>query len=106
MLVPHIAAINLECANPDVLARSWADLLGGEVAVETPGFCAVKVGDIDLGAALVDNNHPPILPSRAGSQQIHLDLALDDLHTAEQRAIGLCATKESHPPMTDSTGPA
>ena len=98
MLLPHIAAINLECADPDVLARFWADMLGGEVAVHTSGFCAVKVGDIYLGAVHVDNYQPPTWPSRGGSQQIHLDLAVDDLDTAEQHAIGLGATKESHQP--------
>lgn len=98
MPVPHIAAINLECANPDVLARFWADLLGGEVAVQTPWCCAVKVGDSYLGAAHVDDYQPPTWPERGTSQQIHLDLAVDDLDTAEHRAIGLGATKDSHQP--------
>ncbi len=53
--MPRIAAINLECVNPYVLGRVWADMPGSEVALETSGFCAVKVGGNYLGAAHVDN---------------------------------------------------
>ena len=98
MPVPHIAGDQPRMRQPRRPRSILGYLVGGEAAVETPGFCEVKVGDIYLGAALVANYQPPTWPSRAGSQQIHLDLAVDDLDTAEQRAIGLGATKESHRP--------
>ena len=96
MPVATIAAINLECADPAALARFWADLLGGELAFETPDFCAVKAGPIHLGAARVDGYRPPTWPSDERSQQLHLDLAVEDLDTAESEAIRFGATKEAH----------
>lgn len=40
MPIARIAVINLECGNPADLARFWAAMLDGEVAIQTPGFCA------------------------------------------------------------------
>lgn len=101
MPVAHIAAINLESADPGPLARFWADLLGGELAVETPDFCAVSTDSVFLGMARVDGYQPPTWPSVERSQQIHLDLAVDDLESAEQEAIRLGASKEAHQPSPE-----
>lgn len=93
-----IAAINLECADPSPLAAFWAHMLGGEVAVETPGFCAVKAGTLYLGAVRVEGYQPPTWPSQERSQQIHLDVTVDDLDTVEREAIRLGATREPRQP--------
>jgi len=97
MPVAHIAAINLECSDPGTLASFWAAMLDGEVAVQTPDFCAVKAGPLYLGAVRVDDYQPPTWPTAERSQQIHLDLAVDDpdhLDDAETQAIRLGAVKE------------
>lgn len=98
MPVAHIAAINLECTDPITLARFWAGLLDGETAVETPGFCAVKAGPLLLGAIRVDDHRPPTWPSNERSQQLHLDIAVEDLDAVEHKAIRLGATKETQQP--------
>jgi hypothetical protein len=94
----HIAAINLECSDPVILTRFWADMLGGEIEIQTPGFCAVKVGAIYLGAVHVENYQPPTWPSGERSQQIHFDLAVEHLDIAEQEAIRFGAAKEDQQP--------
>ena len=97
MPVARVAAINLECTDPTDLARFWATMLDGEIAVQTPDFCAVKAGNLYLGAVRVDDYQPPTWPSAERSQQIHLDLAVDDpdnLDDAEAQAIRLGAVKE------------
>jgi hypothetical protein len=91
--VARIAAVNLECTNPADLARFWAAMLDGEVVVETANFCAVKADALHLGAVHVDGYEPPTWPSAERSQQVHLDLAVDDLDAAEFQAIQLGATK-------------
>ncbi|MGW2843308.1 VOC family protein [Streptomyces sp. NPDC001493] len=101
MPLASIAAINLECPDPILLARFWAHLLGGDVAVETPDFCAVEAGPLHLGAVRVEGYQPPTWPSTDRSQQIHLDLAVDDLDTAEHEAVRLGATKENHQPAPE-----
>ncbi|MEU7678815.1 VOC family protein [Micromonospora taraxaci] len=105
MPVAHIAAVNLECADPADLARFWAAMLDGEVAVETPDFCAVKAGQLYLGAVRVHGYQPPTWPSTERSQQLHFDLAVDDpgnLDDAEAQAIHLGAVKEREQPAPDS----
>jgi hypothetical protein len=101
MSVARIAAINLECADPASLARFWADMLDGQIAAQTPAFCAVKAGALYLGAIHVEGYQPPTWPSAERSQQLHLDLTVDDLDAAEREAIRLGATKETHQPSPD-----
>ena len=94
MTIGHIASINLECDDPSALARFWADMLGGDLVIDTASFSAVKVGELYVGATLTEGYTPPTWPSAERSQQIHLDLAVDDLDVAESAAIDLGATKE------------
>jgi hypothetical protein len=101
MPVARISAINFECSDPAELARFWAAMLDGEVAVETPDFYAVKAGAIYLGAVHIDDYQPPTWPSAKRSQQLHLDLAVNDLDAAEAQAVQLGATKENQQPTAD-----
>ena len=105
MPVAHLAAINLECPDPARLAGFWAAMLGGDIAIETPGFCAVKAGSLYLGAVRVDDYQPPTWPSAERSQQLHLDLTVDDpsdLDDAEAQAIRLGAVKEEQQSAPES----
>jgi hypothetical protein len=102
MPLARIAAINLECPDPGSLARFWAAMLDGEVAIRTPDFWAVKAGPLYLGAVRVDGYRPPTWPSAERSQQVHLDLAVDELDAAETQAIRLGAAKEEHQSAPDS----
>lgn len=105
MPIARIAAINLECPDPAALAQFWAAMLDGEVAVRTPDFCAVQAGPLYLGAVRVAGYQPPTWPTAERSQQMHLDLAVDDpdhLDDAEARAIRLGAVKESHQSAPES----
>jgi len=101
MTVARIASINLECLNPAFLARFWAAVLGGEVVVETPDFCAVKVDSLMVGAVRVEGYLPPTWPSAERSQQLHLDLTVEGLDAAEEEALSLGATKETEQPSPE-----
>jgi glyoxalase superfamily protein len=101
MPIARIASINVECREPAVLAAFWAALLGGEIVVQTPDFCAVKVDSLYLGAVRVEDHQQPTWPSAERSQQLHLDLAVLDLDAAEDAARRLGATKETEQPSPD-----
>lgn len=101
MPVARIASINLECSDPAALAGFWASLLGGEVVVETPDFCALRVDSLFLGAVRVEDYRPPTWPSAERSQQLHLDLAVASLDDAEKDALRLGASKEVEQPSPD-----
>ncbi|MCM0621996.1 VOC family protein [Nocardioides bruguierae] len=101
MPTPTLAAINLECPDPAPLAAFWARLLDGTVVLETPDYCAVSAAGLVLGAARVEGYRPPTWPSNDRSQQVHLDLRVDDLDGAERDALALGATKEDHQPSPE-----
>ncbi|GAB3569347.1 VOC family protein [Amycolatopsis endophytica] len=98
MPIATLAAINVDCTDPLALARFWAALLGGEVVIATPDFCAVQAGPVHLGAVRVAAHQAPTWPSAEHPKQLHLDLAAQDLDAAEHEAIHLGATRESHQP--------
>ena len=89
MTVARMGSISLDCADPGPLADFWADLLGGEVAFRSDEFVAVKVGPGWLSAVRIADYAPPTWPAGALPKQMHLDLAVDDLETAEAEAIRL-----------------
>lgn len=88
----EIAAINLDCDDPGALAAFWARLLGGELVMESPDFCAVQAGPLVIGAVRVDDHRRPTWPSVEVPQQIHLDLRVDGLESAVEEALRLGAS--------------
>lgn len=101
MITARISSINLDCAEPVVLARFWSEMLAGKVAMETPDFCAVQTEQFFIGAVRVDGYTPPTWPSNERPQQIHLDLAVDDLDAGEQEAVRLGATRIAEQPSPE-----
>ncbi len=76
----------------DINAESafWAGLLGGTVIAEDDWHSVVVDGEWQLGVQLAPNHVPPDWPDGA-PQQMHLDLWVDDLGAAHERALALGA---------------
>jgi catechol 2,3-dioxygenase-like lactoylglutathione lyase family enzyme len=78
----------------DIAAESsfWAALLGGTVEASEGDWHNVVVdGEWRLGVQLAPNHVPPDWPDGTPQQQLHLDLWVDDLQAAHERAISLGA---------------
>lgn len=78
---------------PDLDAESsfWAQLLGGEVEAADDDWHTIVVdGEPRLAVQLAPNLVPPDWPDGT-PQQIHLDLYVDDVRAAEERATSLGA---------------
>jgi hypothetical protein len=101
MTTIRLGSVSLECAEPAPLAAFWATLLGGEIAFESDDFVAVKLDRLWLSTIRVDNFKPPTWPSDEVPKQIHLDLSVDDLASAEAEAVALGAMKASVQPAPD-----
>jgi hypothetical protein len=101
MTTIRFGSVSLECAEPAPLAAFWATLLGGEIAFESDDFVAVKLDRLWLSTIRVDNFKPPTWPSDEVPKQIHLDLSVDDLASAEAEAVALGAMKASVQPAPD-----
>jgi predicted enzyme related to lactoylglutathione lyase len=97
MSIGKIGAVVLDCPDPVALARFYAELVGGTIEeVEDYG----DGGWVDLkgseGATLAFQAAPgfvpPSWPSGDRSQQIHLDVTVEDLDAAEAKVLALGAT--------------
>lgn len=101
MTVARVGSITLDCGDPQRLADFWAALLGGEITYSCEKFVTVRLPHLALTAIRVPNHRPPTWPGGDVPKQIHLDLAVDDLDTAEQQAVRLGAESAIDQPAPD-----
>ena len=82
----RLGQITVDCADPEALARFWADLLGGEMVVDDDGDVLVPFAD---GEFLFEKD-----PStKAVKNRLHLDLVPDDQAAEVARAEALGAVR-------------
>jgi hypothetical protein len=101
MAVERLGSISLDCEDPAALAAFWAELLGGEIAFASDDFVAVKTERGWISTVRIIDYQPPTWPDGDRPKQIHLDLAVDDLDTAETEAVRLGARRASPQPAPD-----
>jgi catechol 2,3-dioxygenase-like lactoylglutathione lyase family enzyme len=89
----RIAMVTLDCAEVAPSAEFWSAMLGYEVAASTDDYAMLTApgGGPALGLGRVADHQAPSWPDQGGRKQFHLDLAVDDLEAATQRAVGLGA---------------
>jgi predicted enzyme related to lactoylglutathione lyase len=75
----------------DTESRFWAGLLDGIVDAEDDWHSLIVDGKWIMGFQLAPNHVPPEWPGGTQQQQMHLDLWVDDLEAAHQKAISLGA---------------
>jgi catechol 2,3-dioxygenase-like lactoylglutathione lyase family enzyme len=92
-LTARIAMVTLDCAEVAPSAQFWSTLLGWQVAVRTDDYAMLTGpdGSPALGLGRVEDHQPPSWPDQGGRKQFHLDLAVDDLAAAAERAVSLGA---------------
>ncbi|GAA4061125.1 VOC family protein [Nonomuraea soli] len=100
MAIASFPTTVLDCPDAEALAAFYAGMLGWKVET-SPGWADIKA---DYGACIsfqqVDGYTPPEWPAQEVPQQMHLDLMVDDLDTAEAAVLELGATKHEHQPGT------
>ena len=96
--VARLAAVSLDSSDPAGLAAFYRQLLGLELYFESEDFVALKGAGILLTAQRVTAHVPPDWPGAAVPKQIHLELAVQDLETAEAEALALGATRPDQQP--------
>ena len=101
MAAARLASIVLDCSDPMVLARFWAALIGGEVALTGEDFVAVRTDRGWLAATRVPDHRPPTWGDPTTPKQMHIDVAVDDLDVAEAQAIRLGERPIADPPSPD-----
>jgi predicted enzyme related to lactoylglutathione lyase len=80
---------------PDIerLASFYAELTGWEIVGRDPDWITVRAGDgQEIAFQLAPDHVPPAWPDQSRPQQFHLDLLVDGMREAADRAVGLGAT--------------
>jgi predicted enzyme related to lactoylglutathione lyase len=100
MAIARFPTVVLDCPDPEVLARFYGAMLDWKVEV-SPDWAEIKAeyGD-SIGFQQVENYTAPRWPSQEVPQQMHIDVVVDDLDSAEAEVLKLGATKHEHQPGT------
>lgn len=100
MAIARFPSIVIDCPDPSVMADFYGSLLDWKAEVSSD-WAEVRA---DYGQCIsfqqVDPYTPPRWPDQDVPQQMHLDVIVDDLDTAEAAVLELGATKHEHQPGT------
>lgn len=94
--VPRLAAIALDCPDPSALAGFYARLLDWPEptdAVTEAEWVTLTApnGGVNLDFQRAADFQSPTWPDPSVQQQLHLDLSVDDVQAAHDRAVSLGA---------------
>jgi predicted enzyme related to lactoylglutathione lyase len=100
MATARFPSIVIDCPDAAALAAFYSALLGWKSDVQDD-WADIRA---DYGQCIsfqqVDDYTPPQWPKQEVPQQMHLDLVVDDLDTAEAAVLQLGGTKHEHQPGT------
>lgn len=100
MAIARLASIVIDCPDAGALAAFYGAMLDWKVDV-SPDWAEARA---EYGQCIsfqqVKDYVPPQWPSQEVPQQMHLDVIVDDLDTAEAAVLDLGATKHEHQPGT------
>lgn len=90
-----LAMVNLDGPDPRVQAAFYGALLDWTVVHSEPEYAMISGEGAPIGFGRVDGYVPPPWPGESGAgaqKRYHLDLGVDDLAAATERAVELGAT--------------
>jgi predicted enzyme related to lactoylglutathione lyase len=103
--------LDLECANPAVLAEFYHQLLGWEVTDRQDDYALVSGAGMRIRFGRVAGYLAPDWPDTDAPKRYHLDLRVDDVAKAVERCLELGAGKPQFQPggalwtvLTDPAG--
>ncbi|MFG2120460.1 VOC family protein [Streptomyces sp. NPDC048710] len=91
MALAKLGVVVLDCPDPRALAGFYAGVLGGTVEGEGDWVDLKVPGGQALAFQRAPGFVPPQWPAADASQQLHLDLVVEDLDTAEKGVLELGA---------------
>ncbi|WP_024804453.1 VOC family protein [Nocardia sp. BMG51109] len=99
--IARFGAIALDSRDPRGLGRFYRALLDFEVRYESDELVALQGAGVMLTIEHVADHTPPDWPGNEVPKQMHLDLFVTDLDTAERAAIDCGAVKADFQPAPD-----
>jgi catechol 2,3-dioxygenase-like lactoylglutathione lyase family enzyme len=99
-MIGNLRSVVLDTKDPAKLAKFYGDVLGGTIEdVDETWSVVTDPQGRRLAFQLSPEHEPPRFPDPRGSQQFHLDIAVDDIDSAEREVLALGATR-----VTDAEG--
>lgn len=93
--VPRFDAVTIDCPEPAQLARFYGELFEWPAPITDDDGDFVTLDPPDGGTAITFQRAAgfvaPTWPNASVQQQMHLDLTVDEIEAAHERAIGLGA---------------
>ena len=102
MAIARFPGFVIDCPDASVLARFYGALLDWSVRADDDGSWA-EARSTDgpvISFQSVDGYQAPQWPDQSRPQQMHIDVIVDDLDTAETATLALGATKHETQPGT------
>lgn len=93
-MIGRLETVVLDARDPHELARFYAEVLGARIETEQDDWVTI-VDDAGrrLSFQTSPEHEPPRFPDPAGSQQLHVDVRVDDVDEAERRVLAIGATR-------------
>jgi catechol 2,3-dioxygenase-like lactoylglutathione lyase family enzyme len=93
-MIGKLRSVVIDCRDPLQLATFYAGVLGGTIEKEDDTWVVLtEPAGRRLAFQLAPEHEPPQFPDPRGSQQFHLDIAVDDVGSAERDVLALGATR-------------
>ena len=93
-MIGQLETTVLDTRDPARLARFYAELLGAEVTTEQENWVTITdSAGRKVSFQTSPEHRPPKFPDPAGSQQLHLDVRVEDPDAAEAKVLQLGATR-------------
>jgi catechol 2,3-dioxygenase-like lactoylglutathione lyase family enzyme len=93
-MIGKLRSTVIDCRDPRALATFYAGVLGGILHEEDDTWVVLTdPTGRRLAFQLSPEHEPPQFPDPRGSQQFHLDIAVDDVDAAEREVLALGATR-------------
>ncbi len=90
--IPRLGSVVLDCPDPTALADFYARLLDWPIARSDEDWVSLAgPAGILIEFQRAPDYRPPTWPDPERPQMLHLDLTVDDLDAAHDRALGLGA---------------
>ncbi|NHU86143.1 VOC family protein [Kocuria sp. JC486] len=103
--VAPLASISIDCPQPSALAPFYCQLLGLQQAFASPDKGVISLAGPEPGPVVtlmkVSHYQAPEWPEGPQLQQMHLDLASEDLDQDVAAAIAIGARQADHQPSPD-----
>lgn len=99
MAIARFPSFVYDCPDAKALAEFYGELLGWEGKADDDWY-EIRGDGQCICFQTVAEYRAPIWPGQDVPQQLHLDVVVPDLDTAEQEVIAIGATKHEHQPGT------